>query len=56
MPIKGTFTGAADVTVSAAVDVQVKTLEFQAEGACRLQQRPRRPSPSRPAPEPITQS
>jgi transglutaminase-like putative cysteine protease len=32
MPIKGTFTGSSDVVVTAAVDVQVRTLPAQQEG------------------------
>lgn len=32
MPIKGTFTGSSDVVVTAAVDVQVRTLPEQQEG------------------------
>lgn len=53
MPIKGAFTGAGGVTVSSAVDVQVRTLEPQPAAAPA----PAPPAqPVAPAPEPITQS
>lgn len=55
MPIKGAFTGATGVTVSAAVEVQVKALEPQADrlAAAAAAATPRSIAAS---PEPITQS
>jgi hypothetical protein len=49
MPIKGTFTGAADVAVNTMVDVQVKTLAPAAEAT----EVPRQAAASQ---QPITQS
>ena len=52
MPIKGTFTGAADISINALVDVQVRTLlpgpDAPAEAPA--------PPPTAPAMAPITQS
>ena len=56
MPIKGTFTGATGVTVSAAVDVQVKTLEPRAAAPAAAAAAPPPQPAAPPAPEPITQS
>ena len=63
MPIKGTFTGAADVVVDTLVDVQVRTLAPIADGAAQTVApvpAPEGPAPARPsmapAQTPITQT
>jgi transglutaminase-like putative cysteine protease len=53
MPIKGTFTGAADVVVSTLVDVQVRTLAPKADS---VMEPPAPTSPAASARTPITQS
>jgi hypothetical protein len=52
MPIKGTFTGAADISIKALVDVQVRTLLLGPDAPAEA------PTPTAPAPvrAPITQS
>ena len=55
MPIKGTFTGAADVAINTLVDVQVRTLA-PATDAVAEAPAPPPPVPTAPAQTPITQS
>ena len=54
MPIKGTFTGDADVAVNTLVDVQVRTLAPVADAAAEAPAR--KPTPVPAAQAPITQS
>ena len=54
MPIKGTFTGNADVAVNTLVDVQVRTLAPATEAV--VEAPAPAPPPTAPAPAPITQS
>jgi hypothetical protein len=63
MPIKGTFTGAADVAVNALVDVQVRTLAPVADAMAEtpapvppFEAAAPTPPPTAPAQTPITQS
>jgi transglutaminase-like putative cysteine protease len=52
MPIKGSFTGSADVAVNAMVDVQVRTLAGAEPAAAVPPSKPEPPS-SPPGPSPV---
>ena len=52
MPIKGTFTGAANVAVNTLVDVQVRTLAPMADAVAEAAAPPLPPEPAVPTPPP----